>query len=59
MVNSNDLSEPRVVGGDGVKRRGLKERVKGVRERVKRVRERVKREKVEGVGESIEWVVNY
>ena len=29
MANSNDPSKPKVVGKDGVKRRGLKERVKG------------------------------
>ena len=48
MGNSNDLLEPKVVGGDGVKRRGLKERVKG-----EKVGERVKRERVEKVEENV------
>ena len=42
MVNSNDLSEPKVVGEDGVKR-------EKVGERVKRGRLRVKGEEVESI----------
>ena len=42
MANSNDPSKPKVVGGDGVKREGQRERVKRVRERVKRGEESIK-----------------
>ena len=52
MANLNDLSKPKVVGWDGVKREGL--RVKG--EKREKVGERGRLRKV---GESIKWVVNY
>tara|TARA_Y100000389_G_scaffold80379_1_gene77064 strand:+ start:363 stop:512 length:150 start_codon:yes stop_codon:yes gene_type:complete len=49
MGNSKNLSELKVVGGDGVKRGGLRVKEEKVGESIKRVK----------VEESIKWVVNY